>query len=110
MELKQYFTKLPLVPVVVQDASTRAVLMLAYANEEALRRTIETGTAWFFSRSRNKLWNKGETSGNFIRVHQILSDCDNDTLLYLGTPKGPVCHTGAENCFFNTVWEVKENA
>jgi len=110
MKLTQYFEKLQLVPVIVQDERTNEVLMLAYANEEALRRTIETGTAWFFSRSRGKLWNKGETSGNFIYVRRILSDCDNDTLLYLGTPKGPVCHTGAKNCFFNKVWEEEDNA
>ena len=79
--------------------------MLGYANEEALRLTMDTGTAWFFSRSRQKLWNKGETSGNFIFVSKILSDCDDDTLIYVGTPKGPVCHTGNRTCFYTTLWE-----
>ena len=75
---------------------------------EALQLTMDTGTAWFFSRSRQKLWNKGETSGNFIFVSRILSDCDDDTLIYVGTPKGPVCHTGHRTCFFTTLWEKPE--
>lgn len=106
-ELSRYFAKDPLTPVVVQDAENGQVLMVGYANQEALRRTMETGTAWFFSRSRQKLWNKGETSGNFVSVEKILSDCDDDTLIYVGRSKGPVCHTGSRSCFFNTVWEAK---
>ena len=102
------FEKMPLIPAIVQDADSGKVLMLAYVNREALRLTMETGTAWFFSRSRQKLWNKGETSGNFIHVKKILSDCDDDTLIYWGTPVGPVCHTGNRTCFYTTLWE-KEN-
>ncbi len=110
MELKQFFVKSELIPVICQDKETNDVLMLGYANEEALRLTMETGTAWFFSRSRQKLWNKGETSGNFIYVEKILSDCDDDTLIYVGNPVGPVCHTGNRTCFFHTLWTKEENA
>ena len=108
MDLKKFFVKSELIPVICQDKATGDVLMLGYANEEALQLTMETGTAWFFSRSRQKLWNKGETSGNFIYVEKILSDCDDDTLIYLGSPVGPVCHTGNRTCFFNMVWEKKK--
>ncbi|MEM1985379.1 MAG: phosphoribosyl-AMP cyclohydrolase [Nitrososphaeria archaeon] len=89
-----------LMPVIVQDIKTNEVLMLAYANKEALLKTLETGYAHFWSRRRKKLWKKGETSGNFIRVEKILVDCDNDTLIYLSNPTGPVCHTGRISCFF----------
>lgn len=105
MELKKFFQKSELVPVICQDEETGEVLMLGYSNEIALQKTMETGTAWFFSRSRQKLWNKGETSGNFIMVSKILSDCDDDTILYVGKPKGPVCHTGSKTCFYTTIWE-----
>ena len=108
MDVKKFFVKSELIPVICQDERNGEVLMLGYANEEALRLTMETGTAWFFSRSRQKLWNKGETSGNFIHVKKILSDCDDDTLIYWGTPVGPVCHTGNRTCFYTTLWE-KEN-
>lgn len=108
MDLKKFFVKSALIPVICQDERNGEVLMLGYANEEALKLTMETGTAWFFSRSRQKLWNKGETSGNFIHVKKILSDCDDDTLIYCGTPVGPVCHTGNRTCFYTTLWE-KEN-
>ncbi|MEG2377990.1 MAG: phosphoribosyl-AMP cyclohydrolase, partial [Clostridia bacterium] len=103
--LKKYFLKAPLVPVIVQHVDTHAVLMLGYANEEALSRTLSSGTVWFYSRSRNKLWNKGETSGHFLVVHEIRGDCDDDAILILATPKGPTCHTGADSCFFNLIWE-----
>ncbi len=86
-------------PVVVQDRSSGQVLMVAYANEEAVRRTRETGLAHFWSRSRNALWCKGETSGHFLRVHQVLQDCDGDALLYVADPQGPTCHTGEASCF-----------
>lgn len=105
MDLSKFFAKGALIPVICQDERNGEVLMLGYANEEALQKTMETGTAWFFSRSRQKLWNKGETSGNFIFVKKILSDCDDDTLIYWGTPKGPVCHTGNRTCFYTTLWE-----
>lgn len=108
MDLKKFFVKSALIPVICQDERNGEVLMLGYADEEALKLTMETGTAWFFSRSRQKLWNKGETSGNFIHVKKILSDCDDDTLIYWGTPVGPVCHTGNRTCFYTTLWE-KEN-
>lgn len=104
MEFSRYFVKDSLIPVICQDERTGEVLMLGYANEEALQRTCDTGTAWFFSRSRQKLWNKGESSGNFIMVSKILSDCDDDTLIYLGSPKGPVCHTGKPTCFYTEIW------
>lgn len=88
-----------LYPVVVQDAATRDVLMLAYADAEALRRTRRTKSTWFYSRSRKRIWNKGATSGNTMRVLDVRWDCDRDALLYLVVPKGPACHTGAANCF-----------
>jgi phosphoribosyl-AMP cyclohydrolase len=97
------FSKLNgLVPAVIQDASTREVLMVGFMNQEALDRTVATGFATFFSRTRNKLWTKGETSGNRLRVEQILVDCDDDTLLLLVTTLGDgnVCHTGERTCFF----------
>jgi len=89
-----------LVPAVVQDADDGAVLMVAYMNEEALRLTLETGEAWFFSRSRQELWHKGATSGNRITVKEVWKDCDSDTILVIGYPMGPVCHTGNRTCFF----------
>jgi phosphoribosyl-ATP pyrophosphohydrolase/phosphoribosyl-AMP cyclohydrolase len=95
-----------LTPVVVQDADTGRVLMLAYADEEAVRRTRETGEAWFWSRSRERLWHKGETSGNTLAVDEIRDDCDGDALLYRVRPTGPVCHTGAESCFAPWLWRV----
>ncbi len=89
-----------LIPAIVQDRSTGRVLMMAYMNKEALEKTVETGTTWFFSRSRNKLWNKGETSGNVQRVTGICVDCDMDTLLLLVDQQGAACHTGNRSCFY----------
>ena len=88
-----------LLPVVVQDSATLKVLMVAYMNREAFEKTVETGKATFYSRSRNALWTKGETSGNFIEVVQMYPDCDNDTLLIMGKPYGPACHRGTTACF-----------
>lgn len=88
-----------LAPCVVQDWSTGEVLMLAYMNREALDKTIETGYTWFWSRSRDRLWNKGETSGHVQRVRALRYDCDGDTLLALVDQTGPACHTGADSCF-----------
>lgn len=105
-DLNQLFQKDQLIPVIIQDVDTRDVLMLGFTNQEAVERTLETGTAWFWSRSRQKLWNKGETSGHFLHVKKILTDCDTDTLLYLCTPNGPTCHTGARSCFFTTIMEA----
>ena len=89
-----------LVPAVVQDADTGEVLMLAYMNGEALQRTLDTGEAWFYSRSRQELWHKGATSGNRIIVKSVWKDCDSDTILVVGKPLGPICHTGNRTCFF----------
>jgi len=88
-----------LVPAVIQDYSTLQVLMLGYMNEEAFRKTQQEGKVTFFSRSRNRLWTKGETSGNFLIVKEITIDCDNDALLIKVDPSGPVCHTGTKSCF-----------
>lgn len=88
-----------LVPAIVQDAQTLRVLMLGFMNEEAYNRTVETGKVTFWSRSRNTLWTKGETSGNFLHVVEILNDCDQDTLLIKARPDGPTCHTGADTCW-----------
>lgn len=89
-----------LMPVVAQDALSGEVRMLAWANEQAVRRTLESGRATFFSRSRGALWVKGETSGHHLDVRAVLVDCDADALVYLVTPRGPTCHTGAASCFF----------
>jgi phosphoribosyl-ATP pyrophosphohydrolase/phosphoribosyl-AMP cyclohydrolase len=90
-----------LIPVVVQEAGTGDVLMLAYMNSESLAKTVETGETWFWSRSRQSLWHKGETSGNTQRVISISIDCDGDTLLVKVDPRGPACHTGEHTCFFS---------
>lgn len=92
-----------LVPVIVADATTGAVLTLAYANREALERTLETRSTWLWSRSRGELWNKGATSGNTQRVISVSVDCDGDALLYRVVPAGPACHTGAASCFTTTL-------
>ncbi len=92
-----------LAPVVIADATTGAVLTLAYANREALERTLATGSTWLWSRSRNALWNKGATSGNTQRVVSVSVDCDADALLYRVIPNGPACHTGAASCFTATI-------
>ena len=92
-----------LLPVVVQDATTKDVLMLAFADSEAVRRTIDTKTTWFWSRSRREYWNKGASSGNTQTVVEIRYDCDADALLVLVDPAGPACHTGERSCFFRTL-------
>lgn len=99
-----------LVTVVVQDRHTGEVRMVAHANAEAIRRTLETGEAHFFSRSRQALWRKGETSGHTIAVHEVWSDCDGDALLYLTDPIGPSCHTGARACFFRPLGRGAEES
>lgn len=95
------FSKYPdqLVPAIVQDAQTKTVLMLGFMNEEALKQTEQSGKVTFFSRSKNRLWTKGEESGNFLVLKHIAVDCDNDTLLIKADPVGPVCHTGADTCW-----------
>lgn len=99
--MKIDFKKSPdgLVPVIVQDVTTRRVLMLGYMNKEAYKKTKKNGKVTFFSRSRRKLWTKGETSGNHLSVKEILTDCDGDTILIKAVPNGPVCHTGKDTCF-----------
>ena len=96
------FDERGLIPAIVQDAKTREVLTLAYMNVESLARTIETGQTWFWSRSRNGLWHKGETSGNTQNVVALNSDCDKDAIVVLVSPAGPACHTGARSCFDTT--------
>ena len=102
-ELK--FNEKGLIPAIVTDCRTGKVLMLAYMNSESLKITIEKGKTCFFSRSRNELWLKGETSGNYQEVVSIATDCDKDTLLVSVIPAGPACHTGNESCFYNTILE-----
>lgn len=102
-DLDLLFQKSELIPVIIQDSHTKDVLMLGFTNREAVELTLKTKTAWFWSRSRKKLWNKGENSGNFLHVEKMLTDCDRDTLLYLCRPDGPTCHTGASSCFFRNV-------
>lgn len=92
-----------LVPCIVQEESTKEVLMLAYMNEESLKKTIETGLATYWSRSRNELWIKGETSGHYQHVKQILVDCDEDTILLLVQQEGAACHTGKHSCFYRMI-------
>lgn len=97
------FDERGLVPVVVQDARTREALTLAYMNAESLRRTLDSGEAWFWSRSRSELWHKGATSGNTQRVVSVQLDCDKDALVAQVEPAGPACHTGARSCFYQEV-------
>jgi phosphoribosyl-AMP cyclohydrolase len=99
------FDEKGLIPAIVQDDDTGEVLMLGYMNEESLRRTLASGEVWFFSRSRQALWHKGETSGNKIMVRSLRLDCDNDTILVKARPTGPVCHTGSRSCFFRELEE-----
>ena len=94
-----------LVPCVVVDDQTKDTLMVAYMNEEALNLTLETGRVTFYSRSRSKIWVKGETSGNFLMLKKIVTDCDQDTLLAYVVPKGPVCHTGSRSCFQEVIYD-----
>lgn len=102
-DLDLLFRKSDLIPVIIQEQGSGEVLMLGFTNREALENTLRTKTAWFWSRSRQALWNKGETSGNYLHVREIFADCDTDTLLYICTPDGPTCHTGAHSCFFNRI-------
>ena len=99
-DLEQYFAKGELIPAVVQEASTGQVLMLAYMNKECLKRALESGYTWFWSRSRQELWNKGATSGHLQKVVAMYSDCDNDTLLVQVEQTGAACHTGHHSCFY----------
>ncbi len=101
--LQLKFDALGLLPAIVQDALTGRVLMLGWMNEEALQHTLHTGEVWFWSRSRQTLWHKGETSGSVLRVREVRADCDADCLLVRAEPAGPTCHTGRESCFWQDV-------
>ena len=98
-----------LIPAVIQHDETGEVLMLGYMNEESLNLTLENNEVWFFSRSRQELWHKGETSGNRILVRSLWLDCDNDTILVKAHPTGPVCHTGSRTCFFQELAEADDS-
>lgn len=100
MDLEKYFVKSDLIPAVVQEKGTGEVLMLAYMNRESLQKTFETGYTWFWSRSRQELWNKGATSGHLQKVVELYADCDDDTLLVVVEQTGAACHTGNHSCFF----------
>ena len=102
-DIQRLFQKSELIPVIIQDRATKDILMLGFTNAEAVRLTLKTKTAWFWSRSRRELWNKGGTSGNFLHVREIYTDCDTDTLLYVCDADGPTCHTGNRSCFFNKI-------
>jgi len=106
MSLK--FNEQGLIPAIAQDRFDGQIRMMAWMNQEALERTLETGTATFFSRSRGSLWVKGETSGHVLRVHSVTADCDADTLLLMVEPAGPSCHTGRPSCFFRRVGATGE--
>ena len=103
MDIDKYFKKSELIPAIVQDVKTNQVLMLAYMNRESLQKTLETGYTWFWSRSRQELWNKGATAGQHQKVVSLYGDCDDDTLLVIVEQTGNACHTGAYSCFFNKI-------
>ena len=107
--IEDYFQKADLLPAIVQERSTGQVLMLAYMNRESMQKTFETGYTWFYSRSRQELWNKGATSGHLQKVIDIKGDCDKDTLLVIVDQTGAACHTGSYSCFFNNIWEEFQN-
>lgn len=100
MDFDKYFKKSELIPAVIKEKSTGEVLMLAYMNKESMQKTFETGYTWFYSRSRQELWNKGATSGHLQKVCEIYADCDDDTLLITVEQTGAACHTGNHSCFF----------
>lgn len=111
MDLREIkFDSNGLVPAIAQDSSTLEVLMMAYMNRESLEKTLSTGRAHFYSRSRQSLWLKGETSGNFLEVRSVRYDCDGDTVLLLVEPKGPACHTGERSCFYRSLKEDQRPA
>lgn len=103
MNIEKYFQKADLIPAIIQESGTNEVLMLAYMNKESMQKTLETGYTWFWSRSRQELWNKGATSGHLQKVVSIHGDCDDDTLLVKVVQKGAACHTGSHSCFFNEI-------
>ncbi|MCM1334662.1 MAG: phosphoribosyl-AMP cyclohydrolase [Bacteroides sp.] len=109
MDLEKFFKKGELIPAIVQDAANGEVLMLAYMNRESLKKTLETGYTWFWSRSRKELWHKGATSGHVQRVVGMYHDCDDDTLLVKVIQTGAACHTGNRSCFYTKI-EMEEKA
>lgn len=108
MDFDQYFVKSDLIPAVVVEECTGQVLMLAYMNRESLQKTVETGYTWFWSRSRQELWNKGATSGHLQKVKELYADCDNDTLLVKVEQIGAACHTGHHSCFYKQLLPVQK--
>ena len=104
------FNEKGLIPAIVQDADTGEVLMLGYMNQVALSQTLSSGEVWFYSRSRQELWHKGETSGNRLIVRSVWKDCDSDTILVKAKPTGPVCHTGNKTCFFQQLTQQDTEA
>lgn len=109
-DISKCFKKSELIPAIVVDIKTKAVLMLAYMNKTSLEKTLETGYTWFWSRSRQEYWNKGATSGHLQRVISITSDCDDDTLLIYVEQTGVACHTGACSCFFNKIYDINDTS
>lgn len=105
----KFFPKSELLPAIIQEAETGEVLMLAYMNRESMRKTFETGYTWFWSRSRQELWNKGATSGHLQKVIRIYGDCDSDTLLVIVKQTGAACHTGHHSCFFEEIWRNEDD-
>lgn len=105
IDLDRFFVKSELIPAIIQEKDSNEVLMLAYMNKESLKLTLETGYTWFWSRSRQELWNKGAVSGHLQKVSSIYGDCDDDTLLITVEQTGAACHTGSHSCFFNKVKE-----
>lgn len=103
MDFDKFFKKSELIPAIIQEKSTGEVLMLAYMNRESMQKTFETGYTWFYSRSRQELWNKGATSGHLQRVIDIYGDCDDDTLLITVEQTGAACHTGNHSCFYTNL-------
>ena len=103
MDFDKYFKKQELIPAILQEQSTGVFFMLAYMNRESREKTCETGYTWFYSRSRQELWNKGATSGHFQKVCEIFSDCDDDTLLITVEQTGAACHTGNHSCFYTKI-------
>ena len=102
--LDKYFVKSDLIPAVIREKATGEVLMVAWMNKESMAKTLETGYTWFWSRSRQELWNKGSTSGHLQKVVEIYSDCDDDTLLVTVEQTGAACHTGNHSCFFKKIY------
>ena len=107
-DLDKYFVKSELTPAIAFDVDTKTVLMLAYMNKESLKKTLETGYTWYWSRSRQEYWNKGATSGHLQKVVSIYADCDNDPLLLNVKQTGVACHTGSYSCFFNEIYNTEE--